>query len=203
MVAGGRATRCGRLGAAHGARRRGTRSDPTYASPCRPRCTLRRAARRRHRTADRQRRCGGNRRRGRGGLNVETLSMSPLTKQRLASFPNADAIAHSPLRSGAVPRQWSPLAPFCARRAAFFWRRSEFCVWRGLAWIFLRRESDILGMGVIPGSRHRSKMDRDDRDGKQEALSRLAAPEYCGPKIRETEAAFSERIRIGREDRRT
>ena len=77
--------------------------------------------------------------------------MSPLTKQRLASFPNADAIAHSPLRSGAVPRQWSPLAPFCARRAAFFWRRSEFCVWRCLDWIFLRRESDILGMGVILG----------------------------------------------------
>lgn len=75
------------------------------------------------------------------------------------------------LRSGAVPRQWSPLAPFCARRAAFFWRRSALCVWRCLAWIFLRRESDIFGMGVILGSRHRSKMDRDDRGGKQEAFS--------------------------------
>ena len=41
-------------------------------------------------------------------------------------------------------------APFCARRAAFFSRRRVARARRCLAWIFLRRESVILGMGLHP-----------------------------------------------------
>src|SRR5262245_21462056 len=39
---------------------------------------------------------------------------------------------------------------FCARRAAFFSRRRAARARRCLAWIFLRRESVIFGMGVNP-----------------------------------------------------
>ena len=41
-------------------------------------------------------------------------------------------------------------ALLCARRAAFFSRRRAARAWRCLAWIFLRRESVILGMGRHP-----------------------------------------------------
>src|SRR5262249_53484010 len=41
-------------------------------------------------------------------------------------------------------------APFCARRAAFFARRRVARARRCLAWIFLRRESVILGVGLHP-----------------------------------------------------
>ena len=69
-----------------------------------------------------------------------------------------------------------PHAFFCSRFAAFFSRRRMLSARRCLAWIFLRRESDILGMKDCPPLSAYRRVHAEDRGSKRGGPGKPAIP---------------------------